>query len=129
MKYTKFITLFLDDIDDEEKGFYNAALYLNEFGILSEEKKKKLENNLKWIDSNLNKRPDFNQNQDEFSLDIPMTWLKGNASEHIIRMNEIKDIMEENDILVEVLETDDLGTILYEDEFQVVALPMIAMPI
>ena len=129
MKYTKFITLFLDDIDDEEKGFYNAALYLNEFGILSEEKKKKLENNLKWIDSNLNKRPDFNQNQDELSLDIPMTWLKGNASEHIIRMNEIKDIMEENDILVEVLETDDLGTILYEDEFQVVALPMIAMPI
>ena len=121
--YTKFITLFLDDLNDEEKGFLNAARYLNEQGILEEETKAKLQQNLSWIEAHLKKRPEFQDSSENDFLNIPMSWLKETASDHIQRMDEIREILEENDILVEVLQVEKPGKILYEDEHQVVAVP------
>lgn len=121
--YTKFITLFLDDLTDEEKGFLNAARYLNEQGILEEEQKAKLQQNLSWIEAHLKKRPDFQETAEHDFLNVPMSWLKETATNHIQKMDEIKEILEENDILVEVLQVETPGKILYEDEYQVVAIP------
>ncbi len=121
--YTKFITLFLDNLLDEEKGFISAARYLHENGIISDEKRHLLGENLAWVEEHLNKRPDFSPLSDEDIFNIPMSWLKSNASEHIARMQQIREILEENDILVEVLEVESPGKILYEDAYQVVAVP------
>ncbi|MDX2301457.1 MAG: hypothetical protein NW226_01600 [Microscillaceae bacterium] len=121
--YTKFITLFLDDLEDEEKGFLNAARYLNEQGILEENQKTKLEQNLSWIEVHLKRRPEFEALDENDILNLPMSWLKESASEHIHKMDEIREILEENDILVEVLQVETPGKILYEDEHQVVAIP------
>ncbi|NJO03209.1 MAG: hypothetical protein HC880_17370 [Bacteroidia bacterium] len=123
--FTKFITLFLDDLHDEEKGFITAARYLCENGIMDEAQRSTLQENLNWIESHLARRPDFHQSpeDEENTISIPMTWLKESAYEHLDRMDKIREILEENDILVEVLQVEMPGEIVYEDEHQVVAIP------
>lgn len=121
--YTKFITLFLDDFEDEEKGFFNAVRYLNEYGILEDVRKVQLQENLSWIESHFKKHPEFSFPESENEINVAMSWIKGDAIEHLNRMTQLKEILEENDILVEVLEVDKPGKIIYEDEFQVVAIP------
>lgn len=117
------MTLFLDDFENEEKGFFNSVRYLNENGILEEDRKQQLQDNLEWIEKNLKKHPDFHFLEDGNPLHLTMSWLKDNATEHISRMSKLKEILEENDILVEVLEVDTPGKIIYEDEYQVVTIP------
>ena len=107
----------------KKKGFLNAARYLNEQGILEEEQKAKLQQNLSWIEAHLKKRPEFQNSEDNDFLNIPMSWLKETASDHIQKMDELREILEENDILVEVLQVEVPGKILYEDEHQIVAVP------
>ncbi len=121
--YTKFITLFLDNLNDEEKGFLNAARYLRDYGILEEEQNTRLRENLAWIEDNLRRRPHFQVPTEEDTLNFPMSWLKDSAVEHIQRMDQIREILEDNDILVEVLQVEEPGQILYEDDYQVVAVP------
>ncbi|MEO1653720.1 MAG: hypothetical protein AAFU64_09255 [Bacteroidota bacterium] len=120
--YIKFITLFLDNILDEEKGFLNAARYLRDEGILEESRRIQLKSNLAWVENHLKRRPDFPSDEDDL-INIPMSWIKESAKLHIQKMDEIREILEENDILVEVLQVDKPGEILYEDEHQIVARP------
>lgn len=122
MKYTKFIALLLEE-DDQETGFLTAAYQLQEDGILEEEVHQALRKNLHWIEQNLPKRPDFPQNQNEASS--PMSWLKDTATEHLETMQHIQQILEDNDVLVEVLEVESPGKIIYEDEWQIVAMPFV----
>lgn len=126
--YTKFITLFLDDIHDEEKGFLTAARFLSENGIMGEERRTTLKDNLHWIEKNLKKRPFINKDHAEDILHIPMSWLKESAIEHIQKMDQIREILEENDILVEVLQVERPGEIVYEDEHQIIAIPFRSEP-
>ncbi len=120
MKYTKFVALLLEE-DDQETGFLAAAQHLHEEGMLEKEVHKILLQNLLWIEEHLPKRPDFPQNQNEPSS--PMSWLKDTSTQHLKAMQNIQEILEQNDILVEVLEVDNPGKIIYEDEWQIVAMP------
>jgi hypothetical protein len=122
MKYTKFVALLLED-DDHETGFITVAHHLRDEGILEEEMHNELAENLQWIEENLPKRPDFPQDQDDLSS--PMSWLKESSINHLQKMRNIQRILEENDILVEIFEVDTPGKIIYEDDWQVVALPFV----
>lgn len=120
MKYIKFIALLFDD-DNQETGFLTAAHHLFDEGILEQNTHDELGLKLDWIEKNLPKRPNFPQDQD--ILISPMSWLKQSAAEHISMMQSIQEVLEENDILVEVLEVEHPGKIIYEDEWQIVAIP------
>ncbi len=120
MKYIKFIALLFDD-DNQETGFLTAAHHLFDEGILEQNIHDDLELKLDWIEKNLPKRPNFPQDQD--ILISPMSWLKETATEHVSMMRSIQEVLEENDILVEVLEVEHPGRIIYEDDWQIVAIP------
>ncbi len=120
MKYIKFIAFLFDD-DNQETGFLTAAHHLFDEGILEQNTHDELRRKLDWIEKNLPKRPNFPQDQDV--LISPMSWLKETATRHLQMMRSIQEVLEENDILVEVLEVVQPGKIIYEDEWQVVAIP------
>ena len=52
-----------------------------------------------------------------------IAWFKDTASEHVARMHEIRQVLERNGHVIEMLSEARVGYIVYEDAFQVVAEP------
>lgn len=76
-----------------------------------------------WFDEHL-KRPDrLTWSSRPHAPKTAITWMKMSASEHVARMRELAVLLEHKDIPVEELRTEKPGYIVYEDEFQVAAVP------
>jgi hypothetical protein len=52
-----------------------------------------------------------------------LSWFKDSAPEHIRKMREMSALLEHHDIRVRMIKTTRPGYVVYEDEFQVVAVP------
>jgi hypothetical protein len=77
----------------------------------------------KWFDTNLkepsrftaSKGPSYRKQQKAIS------WFKDTAHEHLARIRSLVAILENHGIPVEMLKTERVGYVVYEDEFQIVA--------
>jgi hypothetical protein len=49
--------------------------------------------------------------------------MRDDALEHIVRMHEIKRVLEANGYTVRILEEDRIGYVVYKDDAQVIAEP------
>lgn len=49
-------------------------------------------------------------------------WFKGSSQQYIQLMYEIKYILEEYEVKVVILKTQDIGTVIYQDEYQKVGV-------
>ncbi len=54
-----------------------------------------------------------------------ISWFKGSAQEMISKFRDLISILEQHDYPVRMLKTERPGQILYEDEFQIVAVTWI----
>jgi hypothetical protein len=52
-----------------------------------------------------------------------ISWFKASAQEHIGKIREIVAILESYDVSVRMIKTDRPGYVVYEDQFQIVAVP------
>lgn len=52
-----------------------------------------------------------------------VTWLNMSATEHVSRMRQLVTLLDQRDAAVEELRTTKPGYIVYEDEYQVAAVP------
>ena len=55
--------------------------------------------------------------------DDAVCWFKSTAHECIAKLRDAVSILEQYDIAIQMLTTDKPGYIVYEDEFQVAAVP------
>ncbi len=78
---------------------------------------------LVWFDEHLHVPSKFSRKRTSSYTTRWISWYKDTAKEHLQNMYELKQIMEEHDIFVEVVMTDKPGYIVYEDEVQIVAEP------
>lgn len=117
--FIKYIPLTLDATENEEKGFLDLARFLSDTGGLSEDNYQTLHSHLNWVDSHVPKPPQRQQYQEE---DLAITWWKLHP-ELYTRLNDVKKILEAHDVWIEVMQTENPGKIVYEDDYQVIALP------
>jgi hypothetical protein len=119
--FIKYLPLSLDAIElgSEEKGFLDLARHLVQAGVLTDLTLSTLEGHLIWVDNHVPKPVQRAEKHDSFTV----TWWK-TQPELLVRLNEVKKILEENEIWIEMVRTESPGQILYEDDFQIVALPM-----
>ena len=52
-----------------------------------------------------------------------LSWYKDSAEKHIGKTRRIAEILDRHDLTVEMLTTQNPGYVVYEDEYQVVAVP------
>ena len=52
-----------------------------------------------------------------------IAWFKDTATEHLARIQEMRQVLERNGHVIEMLSETRVGYIVYEDTFQVVAEP------
>lgn len=121
--FIRFTTQFKNDNGNYETGVFQAAAFLRKSSELYEYDLKRLEDIKDWFNDNLEKPTKFSKSKRKNAENISLSWYKNSATDYIQRMYEMKVILEKYDIIVEVVKRDNPGTIIYEDDIQVSALP------
>lgn len=121
--YLRFITEFTNYWDERETGIFQAlsqTLYRED---IFEHDYARLRELHKWFNKNLNKPDRFNKHSNKNKPTSGLSWFKDSADEHLKHMFELKPILENYDVIVDVLRSDNPGYIVFEDQFQIVAIP------
>ena len=123
--FLRFVTTELDDESHQELGVFHAAGKLRDAGSLSQEEKAFLQEVRDWFNKNLEKPTRFTSAKPPYyrKRKNGISWFKDTAREHIGKMRETVALLEHHDVPVRVIKTTRPGYVVYEDEFQIVAVP------
>jgi hypothetical protein len=124
INYIRFVAPQVDEDSHEESGIIQIAYQLRKEGILFRHEESLLQETLDWFDRNLQKPTKFTNAKPPYyrKRQNGISWFKSSAHEHIRRMREIVAILDNHDIPTQMLKTKRPGYIVYEDDFQVVAV-------
>ena len=97
--------------------------HLQESGKLSVYEQERLNSIDKWFAKNL-KEPDRLARSNRARAEPKaICWFKFTATEYIGYVREVVEILKAHDIAVQMVTSDKPGYILYEDDYQVAAVP------
>lgn len=119
--FVRFVVSDRHEQSGELRGLFSALYRLQREGQLSTSETQWFEEIEAWFNKHL-RAPDRLSSKPS-APKTAITWLKASANEHVRRMRELVTLLAHKDVLVEELKTDRPGYILYEDEYQVAAVP------
>ncbi|WP_415891175.1 hypothetical protein ACMXYV_07590 [Neptuniibacter sp. SY11_33] len=121
--YIRFVVAEIDEDSGREMGIFTAGGILHEDGELYDYEIRHRKEILSWFSSNLNV-PDVQASESNYySKPGAISWFKSSATIHISKMREYVQILESHDVAVKQLVTERPGNVVYEDDFQVAAIP------
>ena len=123
--YVRFVVSDIDENSGRETGVFHAIYNLRDQGELHPYEEPEVERIRKWFNQNL-KTPDrFTSAKPPYyrKQKRAISWFKDSALEHIARMREFVLIPQNHGICVEMLKSDRVGYVVYEDDHQIVAEP------
>lgn len=117
--FIRFTVPRLDPDTKRHVGVLVAGHTLRDQGDLTVEEHRELRLNLRWFNENLNIPSTYTNLQNKRAL----SWFKASAERPIQHMWRLKSILDQHGYQVDVLKTANPGTVIYEDGWQVVAIP------
>jgi hypothetical protein len=98
---------------------------LRDSGLLSQQDEETLEDIRDWFNDNLSKPAKFTNAKPPHyrKRKNGISWFKASAKNHIGKIREIIAVLESYDVSVRMIKTDRPGYVVYEDQFQIVAVP------
>lgn len=122
--FLRFTTQFINPYGELETGIFMALKYLrDDYSLTNSEDLKKLKELSGWFNQNLEKPTRFSKGTSKLNADVSLSWFKDSAKEHIRRIHDFIEIAEKYDILIERITSKNPGYIVFEDEYQVSAVP------
>lgn len=123
--YIRFVVPQLDPDSHKRLGVFHAASHLRREGHLSLEQEEELTQIRHWFDDHLEKPDRFTASKPPYyrKQSKAISWFKDTAHEHISKVLEMAAIVEAHGVRVTKLESERIGYVVYEDEFQIVAEP------
>lgn len=115
----RFTTLALDPDSGYTSGVLVAAHTLRDEGDLTVQEHEELREALSWFNEKLFVPKLLEQVEHRRAI----SWFKPAAVEAIQRMWRLKDLLGLHGHHVEVLRTSEAGTVVYEDDWQLIAKP------
>lgn len=112
-------------------GFLDAAYCLRNEPLIAEKLHAQLTKYIEWYKANLEIPNKFNRSKSKGAWrknSKGLSWFKPEASEHIVKAHELCELLNRSGVATDVLHTDRVGYILYQDDFQVVAEPFADTP-
>ncbi len=113
------------------EGFFCAAYEFRESPEIDVQTASQLEPLLAWFRQNLTIPKNFNRSKSKGHYrrnTKGLSWYKEDAPAVIEKSFELVQLLNENGFAIEILRTDRVGFIVYEDEQQVVAEPFADTP-
>ncbi|MGZ3749848.1 MAG: hypothetical protein ACXVIY_00780, partial [Mucilaginibacter sp.] len=121
--YIRFITQFINEDNEPETGIFHALRFVAEHSLTQDEDANQLKTLNKWFSVNLAKPDRFSNASRPHAEAIALSWYKDSAKEHIRLTYDIIALLEKYHLVVERVATKNPGYIIYEDEYQVSAVP------
>jgi len=118
--YLRFVVTQIDKNSNRPKGLFIKAGELLASEKLSPEEQTRLEDILNWFNENLPKPDIANFRKRSYRA---IFWFKSEAEDCISRIWEMAHLLEYHGYLIEMQKCRKLGNIIYEDKFQVAAIP------
>lgn len=123
--YLRYLASFYnEELEKEDVGFFKAAEYLKDHGVLSIEDRQDLEALIHWFDHEL-PIPDYYQSEkNRQAAKAATSWFKDTAQVYITNMNKLAKILQTYNVAVKRINSQKiLGKQIYEDEYQVTVIP------
>lgn len=122
--YLRFITEFKNEQDELETGVFQAMGYLLHSVDMFQYDKQRLEEIRSWFTRNLDKPKRFNKHSNKNKPNIAISWFKDSANYHVTMMYDLIPIFDNYGIQIELIKRENPGYIVYEDDYQVVTIPL-----
>lgn len=104
-------------------GIFHATCGLRDGRQLSEDEQVGCDEILSWFNRRLPIPGRFSRSKRRDACGKAVCWFKDSAAPFIRRVRELAVMLEQHNISVEMLRTAKPGYILYEDPYQIVAIP------
>lgn len=106
-------------------GGFHAAGQFRDSGLLSHAEETLLQEIRDWFNINLEKPSRFTSAKPPYyrKRQNGISWFKDSANEHIGKMHEMVALLKHHDVPVRLIKTRRPGYVVYEDKFQIVAVP------
>lgn len=117
--FIRFATLATDPDSGSAGGVLVAAHTLRDDGDLSVQEHDELRIALAWFNDHLHV-PEVLSNPEHRRA---ISWFKPAAGEAIRRMWRLKSLLDSHGYHIDVLRTSEPGTVVYQDDWQVIAKP------
>ncbi len=121
--YIRFITQFINEYDETETGIFQALRFIRDHHSTPDEDVHTLKELRNWFNINLEAPNRFSNASNKNPAAISLSWFKDSAKEHIKKVYEVREVLYKYAIVVEVVTTKNPGYIVYEDDYQVSAVP------
>ena len=122
--YIRFITQFIDEKGQNRTGLFQAMGFIRDHPLTDDKDEAKLKVLTIWFEENLEAPQWFANPKGRRHETKSLSWFKDSAKIHILKVNELIEILEKYDLIIERVTSKDLGHKVYEDEFQVSAEPL-----
>lgn len=121
--FLRFVVRERDHCTGESQGVFTALYALERSGKLAPYELEWFRSAEEWFNTHLKAPERLARSKRSGAAPVAITWLKASAQEHITRMRELVALLKHKDLVVEELRTDTPGYVVYEDEYQVAAVP------
>lgn len=114
-------------------GFFDAAYELRDVKTLDKITSDQLEDHLDWFRANLRVPKVFSRSKskgrDRNETPPGLSWFKPEAQEMLQRAFDLAIMLNGQGFAIEILRTERVGYVIYEDQHQVVAEPFADTPV
>lgn len=122
-KYVRFVTFQKDEVTGEYLGFFNSVYELKRAQQLPSDDHERLTSLLDWFRKMLDAPGRFHRSANPHAHGKGLSWFKPSAEEHIAKARQLLDILDRHGVASQMLTSSRPGYVLYQDEFQVCAIP------
>lgn len=121
--YIRFVVSQRDDESGQHMGVFMAMVKLQEEKVLYDYEIYLKEEIYQWFKKNLKAPRVQSSSSNYYTKPGAISWFKSTAKEHIGKMRQYVQILESHEVHVSQIMTDRPGNIVYEDEYQIAAIP------
>ena len=123
MAFIRFVVGPLDEDSGRRQGLFHALSELQHSGELLPHEESAYDEIRGWFNDNLEKPASFSRSARPHAKNVAISWFKDSAIEHVRQMHALSQILRAHHVHVEVIQSQRVGYVVYEDEHQVTAEP------
>ena len=121
--FVRFVIARIDKDSHCLTGVFRAAAWLQEQGTLDAAAEKRIEQFLCWFNQRLPVPNRFARSRRPRAHPNAICWFKTTAREFLDKVRELTALLARHGLPTQTLQTQRPGYVVYEDEYQVVAVP------
>lgn len=122
-RFVRFVILARDASSGKPQGFLHALANLQNYNRLTPEEGMKVAEAFAWFEAHLPTPERFGRSMKAGASKNALSWYRATAREHIRRTRTLLPILHAHGFLTKMVTAHLVGRIVYEDEYQVVAVP------